>query len=208
MLGRCVPHRFHLVLAALLGLAAAIGPDASQADTASQSTARDPEALVTQGIEDLTELVEQAAGLPNAQAEALLKAEIGPYFDFRHMARAASGPIFRQLSEAQKVNLVSQVQNRFFATMLNNLQRIRGELPKVTILPTRASGPYRSVTARVVRESGPTRSQDLEFRFYRADDGWKVFDVATEGASLILHLRRDIQQEIRMRGVQAAFTGY
>ena len=41
----------------------------------------------------------------------------------------------------------------------------------------------------------PTR---LDFRFYKANNGWKVFDVMANGQSAVIHYRRQFRQTMYM----------
>ena len=46
----------------------------------------------------------------------------------------------------------------------------------------------------------------LDFRFYLAEDGWKVFDVAANGSSAVMHYRQQFRQMMRER--MMPYRGY
>ena len=129
---------------------------------------------------------------PEQQAlEAFLSSEIAPFFDFPYMAKSASGAMYRHMSEDQRAHLAAVIKKQFLTTMAHRLGAYNSQRVKVLsqrISPNAYTG---KVTAAVIGPRGyPSR---LDFRFYKAQDGWKVYDVMANGQSAVLYYRRQFR---------------
>lgn len=147
-----------------------------------------PDQIVSEGIQLLKGFVAKGEG-SDSQTLAFLDAKIAPYFDFDYMAQWSAGPRFNTLSDAQKTAFATRIKSLFFAALARNLSGYGGASPRVDVFPPRGkqSGEV-TVSARVTPPSGyPLR---LDFRFYRSDAGWRIFDVTANGTSATTYYRK------------------
>lgn len=162
------------------------GPYSRQAPA---EQAMSPSAILRQGIDRLKGFLTRGAA-STEEIQAFLDQEIAPYFDFDYMAQWAGGPMYRQMDEAQRAEFAANLKQMFFSALARNLGTFSTPAPRIDIFPARARPYSREVTvnARVTRDRGYPVS--LRFRFYRGDDGWKVFDVTANGTSAVAYYRR------------------
>ena len=124
-----------------------------------------------------------------------------PHFDFRRMARWVLGKHWRRASDQQRDRFVAEFRTllvRSYATALLEYPDHR-----ITYLPARIDERRNvaSVRLRVDRKSGGGHTHFIDYRMYRGTDGWKVFDVAVDGVSLVTNFRQTFATEIQKRGL-------
>lgn len=139
---------------------------------------------------------------PEALA-AFLDAEIAPFFDFDYMAKSAGGRLYEQLDADRQQAMVDDVQHTFLVKMAEKLTAYDNQ--QVRFLPPRAGNDGRTATVSVAVLNPGSYPARLDFRLYRDAGQWRVYDVAANGQSAIVHYRRqlmrDMQQQ-RMRQVR------
>ena len=142
-----------------------------------QNTAADvtrPGIIVRTGVEKLTRFIRSGQAQDRVKAMSFLETEVAPYFDFEYMTRWAAGPAWRSMSPEQRARMQSKL------TSYTN-QPIRYFTPR-----GQGSNDV-SVSAWIMQTNGiPTK---LDFRFYRSEDGWKIFDVKAAGNSAVVYYR-------------------
>ncbi len=126
-----------------------------------------------------------------------LNTEIAPFFDFEHMARSAGGRLFESMSADEQNALVAEVKRSFLHKMAQKLAAY--DRQQVRIMTPRAGNDGRTarVSVAILNPGGyPTR---LDFRMYRARHQWRVFDVAANGQSAIVHYRTQMMRQVQER---------
>jgi phospholipid transport system substrate-binding protein len=149
-----------------------------------------PEQILRQGIDRLKGFLSRGGAPSEEQAKAFLDSEISGYFDFAYMAKWAGGQAFAQMSEEQKQQFTSKLKGKFFGALARNLGAYADPVPRIEIYPHRASRYSNEVQVRAAvmpRRGYPVR---LEFRFYRAPNGWKIFDVKANGNIAVAYYRQ------------------
>jgi phospholipid transport system substrate-binding protein len=135
---------------------------------------------------------------PSAEALAeFLNTEIAPFFDFEHMARSAGGRLFERMNTDEQRSLVAEVKRSFLLKMAERLAAY--DRQQIRILSPRAGNDGRTARVSVaILNPGryPTR---LDFRMYRAHHQWRVFDVAANGQSAIVHYRTQMMRQVQER---------
>lgn len=176
------------------------GDDAKAAETAQPAS---PHSIVTDGVDALRAFVNSGGAQSPADIEAFLDKAIAPNFDFETMARWSAGPFYRRLDAEQRDRFHEKIQSMFLGSLARNLGSYALALPRVQVYPaaTLRWGDEMSVRARVVPQNGYPVT--LDFRFYRRDDGWRIFDVAANGFSAVSFYRRHFAEQVRARGMSA-----
>ncbi|MCP4283121.1 MAG: ABC transporter substrate-binding protein [Gammaproteobacteria bacterium] len=156
-----------------------------------------PVVILKQGLKKLMAFAATDRKPDRIQSVAFLEREIVPYFNFAYMARWAAGDrVWRQLDEGQQEELESYIKRDFLTTLAARLTGF-GEQQIQVRNPRRVSANEVMVAVSVLNpQAYPAR---LNFRFYRAEDGWKVFDVAANGSSAVVHYRKQFRQMMRQR---------
>ncbi|MCP5405927.1 MAG: ABC transporter substrate-binding protein [Chromatiaceae bacterium] len=159
-----------------------------------------PAVILKQGLRRLMAFAGSDPKPGRAQAEAFLEREIAPYFDFAYMASWAAGDrIWQRMGAAQKDELVDYIKQDFLTTLATRLTGFGGQQVQVSH-PRRVSENEVMVGLSILNpQTYPAR---LNFRFYRAEDGWKVFDVSANGSSAVMHYRNQFRQMMREKMIQ------
>jgi phospholipid transport system substrate-binding protein len=153
-----------------------------------------PATIVKTGITKLTDFIRSGAAQDPIKARTFLETEVAPYFDFNYMARWSAGPAWRNMSPAQRKELQESITKSFMTTLA-------GKLTSYTNQPIRYFTPRGQgrndvrVSAWIMQPNGiPTK---LEFRFYKGEDGWKIFDVKAAGNSAVVYYRNQFRKLYR-----------
>jgi len=154
-----------------------------------QKTAADvsrPGTIVRTGVEKLTRFIRSGQAQDRVKAMSFLETEVAPYFDFEYMTRWAAGPTWRSMSPEQRARMQSKLTNAFMTTLVQKLTSYTNQ-PIRYFTPRGQGSNDVSVSAWIMQPNGiPTK---LDFRFYRSEDGWKIFDVKAAGNSAVVYYR-------------------
>ena len=153
-----------------------------------------PATIVKAGITKLTKFIRSGGAQNPAQARTFLEAEVVPYFDFNYMARWAAGPAWRTMTAEQRIHLQDKITQAFMTTLVQKLTSYSNQ-PIRYFTPRGQGSDEVRVSAWIMQPSGiPTK---LEFRFYKSQDGWKIFDVRAGGNSAVIHYRNQFRRLFR-----------
>ena len=129
-----------------------------------------------------------------AQIAEFLDKEIAPYFDFAYMAKWAAGASYPRMSEQQKNKMEAELRTQFLVTMAQKLSAFNQQT--VRYLAPRVDGRKKVELSIAIGNHGnyPAR---LDFRMYKAKDGWKVYDVSANGSSALVYYRQHFRQQMQ-----------
>lgn len=163
----------------------------------------EPEQILRRGLDRLSGFLRGAGNPHPAHIRAFLDEEIAPHFDFAAMARWAAGPLHHRLNATQREHLTERLKELFLGALARNLGAYAQPLPRIEVYPSPAPPWVDQTTVRalVIPRNG-LRIQ-LEFRFYRTPGGWKIFDVAANGASAVAFYRNYFGNLLRRYGPDA-----
>jgi phospholipid transport system substrate-binding protein len=119
--------------------------------------------------------------------QVFLDEQIAPYFDFAYMAKWAAGPAYRHMNEQQRTLLEQKIKSMLLSSLGQRLLSYDNQDVRF-FRPRRVAQNEVKVRMGILQAGGyPMR---VDFRFYRGDSGWKVFDVAANGSSALAHYRQ------------------
>lgn len=163
---------------------------------APQPRAQTPEALVHQGIAKLRRFLSQGKGRDSNALGGFVASEIAPYFDFDYMTKWALGPAWRAMPANARTQAATRLQGHFLKSLVQKVGDARFTRVKVGRSYRGNSRNELIVPLTVYRHRG--QATRLNFRFYRAKSGWKVFDISANGQSAVVfyrgYFRRMMQQ--------------
>lgn len=152
-----------------------------------------PGELLREGMGRLLKFMRQQ-DRPNQQAiAAFLQNEIAPYFDFAYMSIWVAGPMNRRMNDQQRVELAQSIEQLLLTTLAERLTSYQNQ--DVRFYPPRRAG-ENEVKVRVAILQANGYPANLDFRFYRSSDGWKVFDVAANGSSALTYYRQYFSRQM------------
>lgn len=178
-----------LALAALLMSVAQAQPWNRAAPTFAPDS---PAAVAQEGLGRLLDYLQRGDGDPQ-RLSAFLERTVAPYFDFDYMARAAAGNLYRRLDDQQRRQLTQHIKRQFLTALTRRLGHYGQQRVRVVSQRLARDGRTGVVTTAIQNPNGyPSR---LDFRFYRAAEGWKVYDVMANGQSAVVHYRRQLRRQ-------------
>ena len=146
----------------------------------------EPAAILETGINKLVAFLKSEHARNRVAAMAFLETEVAPYFDFKYMTRWAAGPAWRRMNPAQQAIFQEKLTTSFMSTLAQKLGTYNNQ-PIRYFTPRGQGRNDVSVSAWIMQGNGyPTK---LEFRFYKNQDGWKIFDVKAAGNSAVVYYR-------------------
>ncbi|PMS20780.1 hypothetical protein C0Z18_09570 [Trinickia dabaoshanensis] len=124
--------------------------------------------------------------------------KILPYTDFRRTTQLAMGRAWRQASPQQQDQMVEQFKMLLIRTYSGALSQVRDQT--VQFKPFRADP---GATDVVVRSSVINNGQpvELDYRLYKTQQGWRVYDLNVAGAWLIQAYQQQFAEKINQGGV-------
>src|SRR6266566_3492686 len=113
---------------------------------------------------------------------AMVDQHILPNFDFRKMAQQVLGPVWRQATEEQRTRFTKEFRELLVRTYATALLKYTNET--IDYLPLKIVPGDRIATVKsIVHRGGGAPTISINYSFYLADAGWKVYDMAIEGPS-------------------------
>ena len=162
-----------------------------------------PDALVKSVTEQVIAVVKQD---PDIQAGnkrktiALVEQKVLPHFDFTRMTALATGVHWRKATPEQQTILVEQFRTLLVRTYSTALSAYRNQAIDVKPLRGRA-GDAEVVVRSEVKQSGAA-PMTIDYSMEKAPTGWKVYDVAVGGISLVTTYRETFANEVQSGGIE------
>lgn len=123
-----------------------------------------------------------------------------PYFDFERMSQWVLGKNWRTATPDQRARFVEQFRNLLVRTYGTALSEYADE--KIVYLPFAGDLSAPTVTVRTEIEQGGS-TIPIAYSMYRSREGWKVYDVAISGVSLVTNYRSSFGNIIREKGMDS-----
>lgn len=160
---------------------------------------QNPAAVLRDGMNKLVGFLKQDPKPDAARVAKFLDDEIATYFDFAYMARTAAGGMYRQMDDEQRQKLEAKLREMFLTAMAQHLSAY--DKQEIDFLPARRSGQRGEEVTLSVAVRGPQGyPSELDFRLYRGNEGWKVFDVVANGSSALVYYRDYFRNALRRGG--------
>ena len=162
-----------------------------------------PDELVRKVTEDVLAAVKsdkQLAAGDRQKALKLAEDKVLPHIDFEQAVRLAVGRAWQQATPEQRQQLSSEFRRMLVRIYSNAIEPYQGQTIKV--LPSRGGKQDpedTTVRAQFIRAGG--QPLPIEFHARKTDAGWKIFDIAVEGVSLVLTYRSEFDTVVKQQGV-------
>ena len=157
----------------------------------------DPAIKVQAQLAGLRAFLKEAQNGPIDPKMALgyVEKQIAPDVDFETMTRMALGRMGARLSPKQRTQAQETLQHNFAAKIVEAMGDIRGTRVEVGNTHPGQSHGELVVPVRIAHWRG--NPLEIDFRFYKTDDGWKVFDAIANGQSAVLFYRGWFARQMR-----------
>jgi phospholipid transport system substrate-binding protein len=161
-----------------------------------------PDALVKRIADEVLAIIKSdkdvAAGNPQ-KVVALAEQKVLPNFDFTRMTRLAVGRNWNQASDAQKEALTKEFRTMLVRTYSASLTAYRNQTIQVKPLQMSPNDKETTVRTQIIQQGGPPIP--IDYAMEKTDNGWKVYDVVIEGASLVTTYRGSFNDLIQKSGI-------
>jgi len=164
--------------------------------TPPQPVQQSPVDVLKQGIEQLTQYLGSRGGKKSVSLEAFVEKNIAPFFDFAYMTRWTAGHQAQFMNPQQATAMQQKLRRLFLAAMVEKLSEYRHGRVKY-LRPTGNSRTGELTLRLLAYQQGSPYPQRLNFRMYRSNQGWKVFDVSSNGQSALAFYRTQFSIEAR-----------
>ena len=150
----------------------------------------------------IMDVLKQENGKNTKQIRQQVEALAIPQFDFQRMTALAVGLGWRQANQAQQSALSQQFQTLLVRTYSSTMTRFKNAQidiqPNATLGNSGREATVKSSVSLPGNDKGPVA---VDYTLYKTPQGWKVFNVSVEGASLVTVYRNQFNQEINKSGV-------
>jgi len=163
--------------------------------------AEDPSTLVSTTSEQVRISLRKENGSNTPDIRKEVEDILFPRFDFVRMTALAVGKYWREASPAQKDALSGEFRILLTNTYFNTMLRYRDA--KITVKPD-VSVDDNGKQATVKSQVFVADARDpvaIDYVLYNTEQGWKVFNVNVEGASLVTVYRNQFGDEISHSGI-------
>ena len=185
-----------VIAGSLMGMVLSVSVQAQSTDLA-------PDALARKVTDEVLAIVRTDKEIQAGNTKKILdlvEAKILPHFNFLRMTRLAVGAPWRQASSAQQQNLVNEFRTLLVHTYTSAFTQYRDQVIDYRPLKLQP-GDTEVVVRSIIRQSGGADPVDVNYSMEKTDRGWKVYDVAIGGISLVQNYRSSFSSEIQKGGI-------
>jgi phospholipid transport system substrate-binding protein len=138
------------------------------------------------------------------KAYELVEAKVLPHFDFNRMTQLAVGKHWNKASPPQKQALVKEFRSLLVRTYAASLTEFSNQTVDFKPLNMRPEDTQVTVKTEIKQPVG--KPIPIDYEMYKTSFGWKVFDVAIDGVSLVINYRSSFASTIRQSGIDGLIT--
>ncbi len=161
-----------------------------------------PDVLVKNTAQEVLAIVKQDQDIQSGNSQKVLElveAKVLPHFAFARMAQLAVGRHWPKASPAQQQALVREFRTLLVRTYSGSLTSYKNQT--VDYRPMKLAPGDTDVTVKTIVNQPGGQPIPIEYSLEKGADGWKVYDVAVDGVSLVTNYRSSFSAEIQSRGI-------
>lgn len=184
--------KLFFTVCAILGLALAL-PANARADA--------PADFIRDNSRQVLDVLKKEDGRNTRKVRDQVITMVTPKFDFKRMTAYAVGKNWRIATPDQQAELAAQFQTlltRVYASTMTRYKNAQIEVKPNSSINGNEAQVHSEVT---LPNSGDKKPVSVDYTLYRSGQGWKVYNVSVEGASLVTAYRSQFDSEIRTNGV-------
>ncbi len=139
-----------------------------------------------------------------ARVVELIENKVLPHFNFMRMTQLAVGKNWRQANVQQRDALAGHFRTLLVRTYATAFTAYRDQT--ISYRPVRMRPEDNDVVVRsqIVQKNGPPVAVD--YNMEKTTNGWKVYDVAIEGVSLVQNYRSTFNSEVQRGGIDGLIS--
>ena len=123
-----------------------------------------------------------------------------PYFDFQRMTALAVGNPWRQATDMQKQALTREFQTLLIRTYSGTMLQFKNAKVNVKDNPVVNKG-GKEIVVRVEVSNSGEKPVNMDFSTYQSGSRYRVYNVAVEGASLVIVYGGQFNETVKNKGI-------
>ena len=139
-----------------------------------------------------------------ASIVSLMENQAARFFDFSFIAYLVAGRLFSRRNALQRSHFQNRIRDQLFSDLARKMGMFDRRMPSLVPIIPRQTSLYTGIAGgQFYHRGGPYIR--LLFHFYLSDQGWRIYDITSNGASAVDGLRRAYRAERseRLFGVSA-----
>ena len=120
-----------------------------------------------------------------------------PVFDFEEMSQRSLAVHWRNRTPAEKEEFVDLFGRLLYQSYVNKIEQYNDE--KVVITDQKTAGTRAVISTKVV---GSSMEIPIDYKLHNKDNGWRIYDVAIEGVSLVNNYRNQFNKIVVSSGYE------
>ena len=184
------------IFAIWLGVLLAIAASNVRADVP------EPDVLIKNTVQDVLAIVKQDKDIQAGNQKKILDlvdAKVLPHFDFERMTRLAVGKNWRTATPEQKQTLVTEFRNLLVRTYTKAFTVYRDQTVEVKQFKMPPGATEVTVKTVIIKPGEPNIPVDYDME--KTATGWKAYDLAVEGVSLVTNYRSTFSDQVQQNGI-------
>lgn len=162
-----------------------------------------PDVLVKTTAQEVLEILKKDKDVKTNQKKILdlVDAKVLPHFDFEHMTALAVGKYWRQATPVQQQALTKEFRTMLVRTYSSSLANYKNQVIEYRPFSMSPGETDVTVKTKVIQAGGPPIP--IDYNLSKTPQGWKVYDVVVDNASLVTVYRGSFAAEIRKGSIDA-----
>lgn len=129
----------------------------------------------------------------------LIEGKILPHFDFTRMTRLAVGRFWKQATTEQQTELTNEFRSLLVRTYSASLTSYKDQ--RIDYKPLKMNPSDTDVVVKAAIQQSSGRAIPIDYTLAKTSNGWKIYDIAVDGVSLVVNYRSSFAQEIQQGGI-------
>jgi phospholipid transport system substrate-binding protein len=161
-----------------------------------------PDALIGRVANEILDKIRADTQLKSgdlARISDFVDGTLMPHVDFARMTALAVGRNWRQATPEQQKRLMQEFRALLLRTYSGAVSSVKDQ--KVRTRPLRAAAGDTDVIVRTEVVQAGREPIQLDYRLYKVDSGWKIYDVNVLGVWLVETYRNQFAQQVSVGGI-------
>lgn len=162
----------------------------------------DPDELIKKTANEVLTIIKSDKEIQagnKKKIKEVIEVKVLPHFDFTRMTRLAVGRFWSQATPAQQQSLVSEFKTLLVRTYSTSLISYKDQ--KIEYKPLKLMPADTDVVVKTLIIQPGAQSIPLDYSMIKTPTGWKAYDIAVDGVSLVVNYRSSFAQEIQQGGM-------
>lgn len=161
-----------------------------------------PDVLVKSTAQDVLAIVKQDKDIQAGNQKKtydLVEVKVLPHFDFTRMTMLAVGKHWSRATPAQQKALANEFRTLLVRTYSSSLSAYKNQT--IEYKPLKMQPDETDVTVKTQVNQPGGQPIPIDYSMEKTPAGWKVYDIAVDGVSLVINYRSSFSSEIREKGI-------